>query len=315
IYMRSLFRITAAVAIFIAIGVALVRQPVLRGVAYGDNPRASAALLRRHVNALTHDFAPRGARNIANLDRAADYLARSFRASGARVSIQEYDARGRRYRNVLARFGPASGKLLVVGAHYDAFCETGDLPGADDNASGTAALLEIARLLSARPPKQPVLLAAWSTEEPPFFGSEQMGSAVHAESLVHENVEGLICLEMIGYYAPRQAWPNWLFALLYPSRGDFIAVGGGWDDRALVRRVKRGIRGAGGIRVYSFTGPRVTLDASDQRNFWSRGWPAALVTDTAFLRNPNYHTARDTAETLDYEKMARVVDGVFNAVR
>ena len=100
---------------------------------------------------------------------------------------------------------------------------------------------------------------------------------------------------------------------LYPSRGDFIAVGGGWADRALTRQVKRALRGAG-MRAYSFTGPRSTLDASDQRNYWARGWPAALVTDTAYLRNPHYHTRDDTASTLDYVRMAKVVDGVFSAV-
>lgn len=141
-----------------------------------------------------------------------------------------------------------------------------------------------------------------------------MGSAVHAASVNPEEVEGMICLEMIGYFRGEQLWPNTLFDLLYPDRGDYIAVGGGWDDRALVRRVKRAIRGAGGVRVYSFTGPRETLDASDHRNYWNRGMRAVLVTDTAYLRNPNYHTAGDTAETLDYGKMARVVDGIFSAV-
>ena len=313
--MRSLLRILLAVTVIVLAGAATIRQPVLRGLRYEDGERASAAALRRDVQFLTRDVSPRGARNPENLDRAADFIAHSFRESGALVEIQEFDARGRRYRNVFARFGPAHGRPLVIGAHYDAFCETGDLPGADDNASGVAGIMELARLLGRSPQTASIVLAAWSTEEPPFFGSDEMGSAVHAESLAREDVVGMICLEMIGYYSEKQSWPNRVFAALYPARGDFIAVGGGWSDRALVRRVKRGIRGAGGINVCSFTGPREILDASDQRNFWSHGWPAVLVTDTAFLRNPNYHTAGDTAETLDYEKMARVVDGVFNAVR
>jgi len=227
--------------------------------------------------------------------------------------MQVFDARRRAYRNVIARFGPERGSMLVIGAHYDAFCETGDLPAADDNASGTAGLLELARLLGHHPPRVPLVLVAFSTEEPPFFGSDQMGSAVHAESLANQNVAGMICLEMIGYYSEGQTWPNWVFELLYPSRGNFIAVGGGWKDRHLVRHVKRAMSGAGGIPVHSFTGPRETLDGSDQRNYWNRGIPAVLVTDTAFLRNPHYHTRNDTFDTLDYVKMARVVDGVFNA--
>lgn len=228
-----------------------------------------------------------------------------------------FEARGRRYANVIAHFGPAATgePLLVVGAHYDAFGETGNLPGADDNASGTAGLLELARLLGLDEPKGPVVLVAFANEEPPFFGSEQMGSAVHAESLASTNraVRGMICLEMIGYYANKQSWPNALFALLYPDDGDFIGVTGGWADRQIARVVKRAIAGAGGIRAVSYSGARATSDASDHRNYWSRGWTAVMVTDTAYLRNPNYHTSGDVAATLNYEKMARVVDGVLSA--
>ncbi|MEA2337294.1 MAG: hypothetical protein QOE82_1301, partial [Thermoanaerobaculia bacterium] len=181
---------------------------------------------------------------------------------------------------------------------------------------GTAGLLELAHLLGAAHPSEPLMLVAYTNEEPPFFGSEEMGSAVHAASLAraHRAVKGMICLEMIGYYAPQQSWPAPMFSLLYPNRGDFIAIAGGWSDRQLARWLKRGVLGAGGIPVVSFTGPRETSDASDQRNYWSRGWPAVVVTDTAFLRNPNYHTSGDTAMTLDYRRMAAVVDGVFNAI-
>ncbi len=123
----------------------------------------------------------------------------------------------------------------------------------------------------------------------------------------------MICLEMIGYYTGAQSWPNGLFALLYPDAGDFIGVAGGWADRKLAKVLKRSIAGAGGVRAVSYSGFRETSDASDHRNYWAHGWPAVMVTDTAYLRNPNYHTAADLAETLDYEKMARVVDGVFSA--
>ncbi|HEY0156251.1 MAG TPA: M28 family peptidase [Thermoanaerobaculia bacterium] len=303
-----LLRILVPVAAAVLAFAAAIRQPVLRGIPYSANDRSDPATLRAHVVALTS--VPHGADHPEGLNASAAYIERHFRAATNRVELQEFHARKRDYRNVLARFGPDAGPLLVVGAHYDAFSS---LPGADDNASGTAGLLELARLLGRNPPPRPVVLVAYTNEEPPFFASEQMGSAVHANSV--ENVAGMICLEMIGYYTEKQPWPNNTFALLYPDRGDFIAVGGGWADRKLTRHVKRAIKGAGGIAVYSFTGPRQTLDASDHRNYWSRGWPAVLVTDTAYLRNPNYHTARDTAGTLDYRKMARVVDGVFNAVR
>ncbi|MGH9423802.1 MAG: M28 family peptidase, partial [Thermoanaerobaculia bacterium] len=261
---------------------------------------------------------PRNAAHPDSLRRTAQWIAELFRHSGARVTDEMFQARGQTWHNVVAEVGPddRSQPLLIIGAHYDAFGEMGSLPGADDNASGIAGLLELARLLGKSHPTAPLMLVAYANEEPPFFGSEEMGSAVHAARLAREHrvVKGMICLEMIGYYAREQTWPTSLFSLLYPSQGDFIAVAGGWNDRALARQMKRGIIGAGGIPVVSFTGPHETSDASDQRNYWSHGWPAVIVTDTAFLRNPNYHTIRDTAATLDYSRMASVVDGLLNAI-
>lgn len=284
--------------VFFASATAVIRQPIL----VFDHPAphlASPGRLRHDVELLTQS-------------RSADSIARELAATGARVSIQEFPARRQRFRNVIAELGPMGSKepALIIGAHYDVFSLHGQFPGADDNASGTAALLELARVLHGRQLARPIMLVAYANEEPPFFGSEEMGSAVHARSLVeqHRSVAGMICLEMIGYYTDVQRFDSWVLRLMYPRRGDFIGVAGGWDDRALARSVKRAL--APSIHAVSFTGPRSMLDASDQRNYWSRGWPAVMITDTAYERNPNYHTTRDTAETLDYERMARVVDGL-----
>jgi Zn-dependent M28 family amino/carboxypeptidase len=305
--MRSLLRISLAVAAILAAVVVIIRQPTFTTLPLNAATRASAERLRDDVRVLTS--APRDAAHSA---WAAQYIARAFTAAGARVTEQLFVARRGSYRNVIAEFGPRDEKqpLLIVGAHYDSFGDTGANPGADDNASGVAGLLEIARILKTTPPKSPVMLVAYANEEPPFFGSEQMGSAVHAESVAKRTVAGMICLEMIGYFAAHQTWTTPVLAAMYPSRGDFIAVTGGWSDRALARHVKRAIGG----NTVSFTGPRSMLDASDQRSYWARGTTAVMVTDTAYLRNPNYHTAHDTALTLDYERLARVVDGVANAV-
>ncbi|HYM60001.1 MAG TPA: M28 family peptidase [Thermoanaerobaculia bacterium] len=319
---RSIVRVALAVALCIVAGLAglavALRQPTLRALEYSGLSRSDPRLLREHVNFLATTVRPRSAAHPENLDRAAVYIGAHFGAAGGRVSEQPFEARGRTYRNVIAEFGPRdlAAPLLVLGAHYDAFSEKGSLPGADDNASGTAGLLDLARLLGKSHPRTPVMLVAFTTEEPPFFGSDDMGSAVHAASLAaaHRAIRGMICLEMIGYYSGQQAWPAALFGLFYPDRGNFIGVAGGWQDRRLARFVKNAIRGAGGIPVYSFSGLRETSDASDQRNYWSRGWSAVMVTDTAYMRNPNYHTVRDTAETLDYERMGLVMDGVLNAV-
>ncbi len=251
-FVRSILRIAGAVVVlggigFIAFAVAF-RQPVLSSLPFESRVRTEPAALQKHVAFLTTVVRPRSASRPDNLERAATYIGEHFRRSTERTYFQTFEARGRRYSNVVAHFGPTSAESpLIVGAHYDAFGDTGDLPGADDNASGTAGLLELARLLSSAEPKRPVVLVAFANEEPPFFGSEQMGSAVHAESLhaAGRSVRAMICLEMIGYYSSDQSWPNALFALLYPGAGDFIAVTGGWTDRHIARTVKRAVAGAG----------------------------------------------------------------------
>ena len=313
--LRALVAAALGVTIFWAAVWFVLRQPAVGSLAYLGRSHASAEALRRHVSFLTSDVRPRSAEHPENLDRAAAYIANAFRSAGGRVTEQVFLARKRTYRNVIADFGSPAGKdLLVIGAHYDAFASTGDLPGADDNASGTAGLLEVARLLHERAPDGAVELVAFTNEEPPFFGTEEMGSAVHARSLEARHIHpSMICLEMIGDFHDRQVWPAWILEAIYPNRHDFIAVSGGWDDRTLTRIVKKAILGTHSIRVYSFTGPREMSDASDQRNYWANGWPAVMITDTAYLRNPNYHTARDTADRLDYAQMAEVVDGVYNA--
>jgi Zn-dependent M28 family amino/carboxypeptidase len=222
------------------------------------------------------------------------------------------------FRNLVARFGPESGPRIVVGAHYDAFGAPEGNPGADDNASGTAGLLELARLLAGVELARRVDLVAFTTEEPPLFGSREMGSAVYADELAArgERVEAMLCLEMIGYFAGEQFWPNRLYALYYPRRGDFLALVGQRPDAALAALAKRAFRGASDLPVYAFVAPFAVpaIDASDHRSFWAHGIPALLVTDTAIFRNPHYHTAADRAETLDYERLAKAVDGVANTV-
>jgi hypothetical protein len=317
--LRSSLRVLAAtlatLTVLLGLTAAAITQPTFSAAVRVEGPRADPVRLRAHVAFLTREVSPRDSDHPENLDRAAAYLREEFAADGARVTVPAFQVRGRTYRNVVASFGPETGSLLVVGAHYDSFGGFGANPGADDNASGTAGLLEIARLLAGRPLDRRVDLVALANEEPPYFGSAQMGSAAHARSLAGRDVRGMICLEMIGYFTPRQPAPNRLFRLLYPDRGDFVAVAGRWADRELTRQVKRTMRGGSDLPVVSFTAPRSAgLDASDQINYWDRNISAVMVTDTADIRNPHYHGRFDTAETLDYARMAQVVDGVTNAV-
>lgn len=296
-------RVIAVVAVILILAVAAVRQPTLPS-RYAAHSHASAERLQRDVVALT--AIPRCADDAVSLDRAAQYIEDEFRRSGARVTLQPYVARRQTYRNVIATFGPERGELTIIGAHYDAFCEPRPLPGADDNASGAAALLELARLLAREHVSRRIALVAYSTEEPPFFASDDMGSAVHARGLGDQQARAIV-LEMIGCFTKEASLPG-LFQWIYPRRGDFVLVAGRWRDVMLTREVKRGMSSA--ARVVSFTGP--AIDASDQRNYWLSGRQAVMITDTAYIRNPRYHTARDTADTLDYKRMAAVVDGVLN---
>lgn len=314
---RSLLRVlttaSAALAILLGLAAAAVTQPVFHALPAVPGLKADPGRLRQHVEALTR-ISLRDSDHPENLERAAAYIRSVYGRTRARVHDQVFQARGRTYHNVIAELGPRTGPLLVVGAHYDAFGDFGPNPGADDDASGTAGLLELARLFDGRRLPVRVELVAYANEEPPWFGSPWMGSAVHARSLKGQDVRGMICLEMIGYFTKTQPAPNALFRLLYPKRGDFIAVAGRWTDRALTRHVKSAILGTG-FPARSFTAPRdAGIDASDQRSYWDQGIPAVMVTDTADVRNPHYHAPGDEAWTLDYGRMAGVVGGVGNAV-
>jgi Zn-dependent M28 family amino/carboxypeptidase len=290
------------------------RQPNFGDEPYPAEVRAEAARLEQHVRFLAAPGAWRSVRNADGMARAADYIARAFSTTSAAVSEQPYKAGPVETKNVIARFGLEVRPRVVIGAHYDVF---GDHPGADDNASGVAGLLELARLLDGRNLPTAVELIAYSSEEPPFFGGPQMGSAMHAAALKGSGVpvRAMISLEMIGYFSDRQPNQGILLSTIYPRHGRFIALVGRWADRDLVGSAKKCFRGAGPLEVVSYTGPTgLGADLSDQRNYWAAGIPAFMVTDTAFMRNPNYHLATDTADTLDYQRMAEVVDGVFSTV-
>jgi Zn-dependent M28 family amino/carboxypeptidase len=278
-----------------------------------------AARLEAHVRMLSETCAPRDEAHVENLDRAAHYIAAEFAAAGGAVREQPYTAGGRAYKNVIATFGPTTGARVVVGAHYDA---AGPFPGADDNASGVAGLIELARLIGRAPPPAPVELVAFTLEEPPWFRTGLMGSQVHARALRESGAEvrAMIAVEMIGCFtdAPgSQHFPTSLLRPFYPSAGNFIAVIGRLGGGGLVRRVKRAMRGAAPLPVHALVGPRFIpgVDFSDHASYWDEGFPAAMVTDTAFYRNPRYHTADDRADTLDYHRMAQVVSGLHAAVQ
>ena len=319
---RRIIRIMLAIAALIVLVVVVVcfwlTQPLLLGITSKPQPSVDSSILKAHVQKLSVDLSPRDERHRENLDRTADYINGELKSFGATVSEQPFRVEGRSFRNVIATFGPETAERVVVGAHYDV---AGPYPGADDNASGVAGLIELGRLLSKQELKTRVELVAFTLEEPPFFRTTGMGSAVHAQSLKKGGVKVrvMFSLEMIGYFSDTpdsQEFPAAILRLFYPSRGNFIAVVGRTGEGLLVRRVKRTMREASSLPVYSISAPSFIpgIDFSDQMNYWDAGYDGVMITDTAFYRNRNYHTENDTVEKLDYTKMAMVVQGVFASV-
>lgn len=257
--------------------------------------------LYRDVQALTAIDPPRNYRHTDALDRAADYIFKEFRKCGCRVEFQEFQARGDGYRNVIASFAVDKRVRLVIGAHYDV---CGDQPGADDNASGVAAILELARLLEALRPtlKYRVDLVAYTLEEPPFFRTGFMGSAVHARSLAQEKIKVklMVSLDMIGFFAGKNA----------------TAVVGRPEQKGIVRRVKKLMATAPGIEVTPVIGPpsRRGIDFSDHLNYWNHDFPAVMITNYFTAPHPNYHSPADTIDTLDFRKLAKVVNAIYRLV-
>jgi hypothetical protein len=279
-------------------------------------PPVDAGRLEAHVRFLAEGCVPRDCEHPENLGKAADYIAESFRASGARVSELDYPVQKTTARVVRARFGPEGPIVLVVGAHYDAY---GPHPAADDNASGVAGLLELGRLLGQHPPTKCVELAAYPHEE--LFTSPEMGSRHHAAALRQEGAPlvAMISLEMIGYFSDEpvsQLYPIRILKPFYPSRGNFVAVMGRSEERAVISTLKRGMAAGGKIPVRSVCAPFSVpgIDLSDHWSFWKEGYRGVMVTDTGFYRNDRYHSAEDTADTLDYARMAEVVRGVYTGV-
>lgn len=274
--------------------------------------------LEKHVRALSEIYIPRDYTHPENLDRTAHYILDVFQKNGGRIAEQVYTVNDRTYRNVMATFGPEEGERIVVGAHYDAYKA---FPGADDNASGVAGLLELSALLSTHPPTRRLDLVAYTLEEPPFFRTPNMGSARHAKSLKDDRVpiRAMLSLEMIGYFVDQkdtQHLPATMSDAL-PSQGNFIAVVGDMKTIKLTKRIEKIMQDTNALPVFAVNAPRSVegIDWSDHYPFWDLGYPAVMITDTSLYRNRKYHSFADKADTLDYRRMSMVIEGVYAVIR
>jgi hypothetical protein len=233
----------------------LTQPLVFAATPRGEVAQVDPKRLEAHVRKLAEELHPRDFTN-ANLETAAQWIKGEFEAAGARVSEQPFQAEGAAVKNILGVFGPEEGPRVVIGAHYDA--AGSDNPGADDNASGVAALIELAHALGKTKDllKKRVELVAFTLEEPPYFRTEHMGSYVHAKSMKDGNVElvAMISLEMLGYFTDKpgsQEFPTACLKPFYPSKGNFIAVIGLMGQGGLVRKVKGAMKGASDLPVTS----------------------------------------------------------------
>jgi Zn-dependent M28 family amino/carboxypeptidase len=269
--------------------------------------------LRRHVEMLAGTIGERNLWRYAALQRAAEYIESELSASGYTPLRHTYEVSRVPVSNIDATLtGTASADdVVVVGAHYDTI--TG-CAGANDNGSGVSAVLELARRFAGRPQPRTIRFATFVNEEPPFFQTAQMGSLVYANAarVRRERVVGMLSLETMGYYSDEkgsQQYPRPVGAL-YPDVGNFIGFVSNLASARLLMKARRAFKRRTTFPVQSAAIPEAIpgVGWSDHWSFWQSGYPALMVTDTA--RYPWYHTAEDTPDKLDYEKLGDVVDGL-----
>jgi len=270
--------------------------------------------LKQHVINLHFDRNPYD--RPLELEQAAQYIQREFLKIGLEVEEDSFQWEGRPYKNIVAekKGRTSSDRVLILGAHYDTVPGS---PGADDNASAVAVLLELGRIIQAVPFGPTVKLIAFSLEECGYIGSAHYAEKARRGG---EKIIGVISLEMVGFTHTKQDYPAYVNPKYYPNVGDFIGIIGNEPSKSLLERVYRS------FRTYIPQLPSEFLlvpgngegmeeaRLSDHSSFWDLGFPALMITDTAFLRNPNYHLPSDRMETLDFEFMRKVAVGVYYSI-
>jgi Zn-dependent M28 family amino/carboxypeptidase len=267
-----------------------------------------------HVQKLAGEIGERNVQRYDKLLAAADYIEHSLGEAGLRTRREGYDLEGRTCDNIEAEIPGSGGEIFVVGAHYDSVF---GCPGANDNGSGVAALLALARRFAGKPRQSTLRFVAFPNEEPFYFQSKLMGSYVYAERCRArgDRIRGMISLETIGYFSnePKsQSFPVPGLGAIYPTTGNFIAFVGNVSSRALVRQAIGSFRQHATLPSEGAALPSGVpgVGWSDHWAFWEHGYPAIMITDTAPFRYPHYHARSDTPEKLEYDSMTRVVSAL-----
>ena len=284
-----------------------------------DKERLIHDNLKHHVTELAGRIGERNVWRTGSMAAAASYIRAEFEAAGYEINIQSFPSRGETLNNLEAVLPghDAADEIIVVGAHYDSVAGS---PGADDNASGVAALLELARLLAGTTLSRSVHFVAFANEEAPFFYGDEMGSNLYAARAQAQGkrIEAMLSLETMGYFTDEpgsQRYP-FPFSLFYPDTGNFIGFVGNLASRALVRQAIGAFRASTPFPSDGVAAPSGIegIHWSDHWSFWEAGYPAIMVTDTAPFRYPHYHEATDTSEQLDYSGFARVTSGLVEVI-
>ncbi len=286
------------------------------GLLSESSPLIDIEKLETHVREIISVHPYRNFENPSSLNKTADYILKNFKKFGYFPKEQKYIANKIEYKNIEVRIGSGKGKKIVIGAHYDV---AGEQFGADDNASGVAGLLEIARILkqNEKTLQYEIILVAYTLEEPPYFRTEEMGSYIHAKSLKdkNEDIELMIALETIGYFSDKkdsQDYPIRMMRKFYPTKGNFIAGIGGKAESEILKLLKEEYKENTNLPCETLVAPQGLkgVDFSDHLNYWIFGYKAIMITDTAFYRNKNYHETSDTIDTLDFQRMSETIKGI-----
>jgi hypothetical protein len=318
----SALRITIAVVAILALlwwfGVRMPGKSISKTAPLSPDEIALREELRADVQKLAGEIGERNMWHYAQLNAAADFIDDSFSRAGLHPRRDSYDLHGQACHNIEAEIPGARPEILLIGAHYDSVFGS---PGANDNGSGVAAMLALARRFAGRKAEHSLRFVAFVNEEPPYFLSDEMGSFVYAGRCKArgDRISAMISLETIGYFsdAPNsQTYPAPGLGIFYPKVGNFIGFVSDVHSRALLRRAialfrKHSKIPSEGAALPAFI-PGVSW--SDQRSFWRNGYSGIMVTDTAPFRYPHYHSSGDTPDKLDYDRFTLVVSGMEKVI-
>jgi len=310
--------VSAIISLLWVFGIRMPGKNILKAAELSPAEIVLREELRADVQKLAGEIGERNMHHYPQLMAAADFIEKSFSSAGLQPRRDTYQLNDLPCHNIETEIHGASRQIIVIGAHYDSVLGA---PGANDNGSGMAAVLALARRLAKKQPSQTLRFVAFVNEEPPYFQTSQMGSLVYASRCKArgDQISAMISLETIGYFSDApdsQVYPSPLLGAFYPRVGNFIGFVGNIDSRRLVRRALSSFRRAErlpseGAAVPAFI-PGVAW--SDHWSFWQQGYPAIMITDTAPFRYPHYHALTDTPDKLEYDRFALAVSALENVI-